>query len=111
MMFVTLILPVVWLCVSVLGFFLVQRFRWGRIPGFLLPVVNALAIWFLVGGASPDYFFMCLCMAALGGIVWALFTVSRDDDLLFIRYGRQMSFILGIFTTVWWVGALVGIAS
>jgi hypothetical protein len=49
-------------------------------------------------------------MAAVSGIVWAFLIVSRDDDLLFKRYLSQMAVILGLFTTIWWVGALIGFA-
>jgi hypothetical protein len=46
-------------------------------------------------------------MVAVSGIAWAFLMVSRDDDLLFKGYYRQITLVMGIFTTVWWVGALL----
>lgn len=106
----TVVVPIIWLVFACVGVALSRRFKWGRIPFYLQPFVNLLAIWLQVGGTNPDYFFLCVSMMAVSGILWAFFMVSRDDDLLFKSYGNQITFVLAIFTTIWWVGALLGAA-
>lgn len=103
----TVVLPIIWIVVSCGGIAVARTHKWGRIPLYLLPLVNLIAIWFQIGRNNPDYFFLCVCMVAVSGIAWAFLMVSRDDDLLFKGYYRQITLVMGIFTTVWWVGALL----
>lgn len=100
-------LPIVGLIVAVIGLVLGRKSKWGRFPIYIVPLLNLTAIWLTVNRRIPDYFFLSLSMAALTGVVWAFFMVSRDDDLLFKSFGRQYGFVLAVYSTVWWVGALL----
>ncbi|WP_127848880.1 hypothetical protein [Lacticaseibacillus hulanensis] len=106
----TVVVPIIWIVITCVGMAITKKYGWGRVPLYFLPLVNLSIIWLQVGRVEPDYFFLCLSMAAVSGIVWAFLIVSRDDDLLFKRYLSQMAVILGLFTTIWWVGALIGFA-
>ncbi|KRM87922.1 hypothetical protein FD19_GL000201 [Lacticaseibacillus thailandensis DSM 22698 = JCM 13996] len=72
----------------------------------LIPVVNAVGI-ILLTWSHPDYLFVCAFAACIVALVWVGVTVYREYDLLFKRYFVQLAGILGVLSTVWWVGAII----
>lgn len=100
-------LPPVYLVVAVIIFYFARRNKWGHLPLQLLSMVNFIAIWLLVWGVNPDYFFGCLAGAAGIGLLWMVFTVIWVYDLLIGRFFKQFSVLVAFASTFWWLGVLI----
>ncbi|WKF84871.1 hypothetical protein [Lacticaseibacillus pantheris] len=104
---VGLVLPLVWLVVTLALWVLVRHRRRGLKPLLLLiPVVNGAGI-ILLTWSHPDYLFVCAFATCLVALIWVGVTIYREYDLLFKRYFTQLAGILGVLSTVWWVGAII----
>ncbi|WDF81678.1 hypothetical protein PQ472_07005 [Lacticaseibacillus pabuli] len=102
-----LILPPVYLVVALILFYIKSGAWWGKLPLELAGIVNFAAIWLLVGGTNPDYFFLCVALSCLIGLVWVAITILRVFDLLIKRFYRQYGLIIGAVSILWWGVAIV----
>jgi hypothetical protein len=101
------VLPPIYLVASIIILYFTRGRRWGQIPLLLLGVINFAAIWLLVGGTNPDYFFGCLTATAAIGLVWIGITVLRVYDLLIGRFFRQFGLIIAFTSSFWWLNLLI----
>lgn len=102
-----LILPPVYLVMAFIIFYIKSGTWWGKLPLELAWIVNFASIWLLIGGTHPDYFFLCMALSCLIGLIWVAITILRVFDLLIKRFYRQYALIIGAASILWWGFAIV----